>query len=368
MAGVSTDSTEVGLVLQGGGALGAYEYGAITALLELIDEAEGKGRAVTLKAVTGVSIGAINAACVVGAVHRLDARRRLAALWNDLVLDSPLFWPQQVTRDLALYGLPHFYSLRPDLLAFPSWTYVYDTYPLLRTLASHVDFDTLNKSDTAFVITAVDVQSGVLRRFSNQKLSKAEHVTIEPLHVLASGSLPPQFPWTDLKDGKETRHYWDGGIVDNTPLSDAIDAFSHGDNVRRVLVVMNLFPAEAELPRTLLEVSERVNQLRFGNRMHQDTKTAERITDLITTIEQLSRLVPGELPPNVADGVQTALAFKRIETYEIVLEPTNGPGNKNGASDSQGFRDFSREGIERRRATGRAAALAKLRGALEDPA
>ena len=75
-----TKTTEIGLVLQGGGALGAYEYGAITALLELIDEAAGKGRAVSLKAVTGVSIGAINAACVVGAATRTDARRRLASL------------------------------------------------------------------------------------------------------------------------------------------------------------------------------------------------------------------------------------------------------------------------------------------------
>jgi len=97
-----TKATEIGLVLQGGGALGAYEYGAITALLELIDEAAGKGRAVSLKAVTGVSIGAINAACVVGAATRTDARRRLASLWNDLVLETPVFWPRAARRDLAL--------------------------------------------------------------------------------------------------------------------------------------------------------------------------------------------------------------------------------------------------------------------------
>ena len=123
-----TKATEIGLVLQGGGALGAYEYGAITALLELIDEAAGKGRAVSLKAVTGVSIGAINAACVVGAATRTDARRRLASLWNDLVLETPVFWPRQARRDLALYGLPNFYSLRADVLSFSTWTHVYDTH------------------------------------------------------------------------------------------------------------------------------------------------------------------------------------------------------------------------------------------------
>jgi hypothetical protein len=72
----------------------------------------GRARAVKLKAVTGVSIGAINAPCVVGAVDRVDARRRLAALWDDLFLDTPPFWPAQ---DLSLYGLSHFYTLRLDL-------------------------------------------------------------------------------------------------------------------------------------------------------------------------------------------------------------------------------------------------------------
>ena len=150
MATTATDTTEIGLVLQGGGALGAYEYGAITSLLELIDAAVAKGHSVTLKAVTGVSIGAINAACVVGSANRLDARRRLAALWNDFALSTPFFWPARIARDLSLYGLPRFYAMRPDLLALSSWTYVYDTHPLLRTLSDHVDFAALNRSETAF--------------------------------------------------------------------------------------------------------------------------------------------------------------------------------------------------------------------------
>ena len=209
------------------GALGAYEYGAITALLELIDEAAGKGRAVSLKAVTGVSIGAINAACVVGAATRTDARRRLASLWNDLVLETPIFWPRSCqARSGAL-------RLAELLFAACRHVVVRDMDACLRyapaccrRLPRHVDFAELNASDTAFVVTAVDVESGVLRRFSNKKLDKTERTAIEPHHVLASGSLPPQFPWTEIKEGSDARRYWDGGIVDNTPLTDAIDAFS----------------------------------------------------------------------------------------------------------------------------------------------
>src|SRR3954447_21290088 len=100
MADIAKGKVEIGLALQGGGALGAYECGAVTALLELMDEAQGLGRAVTLKCVAGVSIGAINAACVVGAGSFTDARHRLDALWDDLTLQSPSFWPPEVRRDL----------------------------------------------------------------------------------------------------------------------------------------------------------------------------------------------------------------------------------------------------------------------------
>ena len=293
MATTATDTTEIGLVLQGGGALGAYEYGAVTSLLELIDAAVAKGHNVTLKAVTGVSIGAINAACVVGSANRLDARRRLAALWNDFALSTPFFWPARIARDLSLYGLPRFYAMRPDLLALSSWTYVYDTHPLLRTLSDHVDFAALNRSETAFVVTAVDVEKGELKRFSNRPVGKTTPTTIGPRHVLASGSLPPQFPWTDIEEGSELRPYWDGGLVDNTPLGDAIDAFSPGENVERVLVIMNLFPSEAVRPSSLLEVNERINQLRFGNRTQQDKKTAGRINELVATIEFACRAFAG---------------------------------------------------------------------------
>ena len=113
------NQVEVGLALQGGGALGAYECGAVTALLELMDGAEASGRSIKLQCVAGVSIGAINAACVVGAESRADARRRLAALWDDLTLETPSFWPPEARRDLALFGLPGFYAPGPTCGRFP---------------------------------------------------------------------------------------------------------------------------------------------------------------------------------------------------------------------------------------------------------
>src|SRR6266851_10277267 len=206
MSGTSSKLLEIGVVLQGGGALGAYECGALIALLELMDEFAAQGREISLKAVTGVSIGSINAACVVGAKTHSDARARLNALWDDLTLEAPPFWMQAAQRDLAYFGLPGFYSPRPDFWTAPTWTYVYDTRPLLATLGRHVDFVALNASPTAFVATAVEVVTGKLRTFASKALGSVPATKIEPRHVLASGSLPPAFPWTEI-DGMP---YWDG--------------------------------------------------------------------------------------------------------------------------------------------------------------
>ena len=346
---------EIGLVLQGGGALGAYEWGAINALLDVIDEAIANGGDITLRGVTGVSIGAINAACVVGASDRADARRRLAALWGDFMIDLP-YLPASANRDLALYNVPHFYAYRSDLLAAPTWTYLYETHQLLQTLSDRVDFTALNASNTAFVITAVDVESGVLTRFANQKVGATQPTTNEPHHVLASGSIPPQFPWTDMTGGAgKPHHYWDGGIVDNTPLGDAIDAFSTGPGITRLLVVMNLFPQTARLPRSLTEVNERLDQLRFGNRLRQDSSTARQMNELIATIQDPLAHLSGPLPAELQTRVDKANAYKLVKLINVSLTVDA------VSDDPNSFRDFSRQGILARRDAGRLFALAALR-------
>lgn len=371
---------EVGLVLQGGGALGAYEWGAVSALLELMDEAAANGRDIRLVCVTGVSIGAINAACVVGAADRTDARRRLDALWADLTLSLPEFWPDwrfdlsavggptvDVARDLSLFGLPGFYAPRSDLINFANWTSYYDTHPLIGTLERHVDFAALNASETRFVATAVDVTSGVLTRFSNHRappaLAKPETISeqtivgpIGPRHVLASGSLPPQFPWTTI----EGRCYWDGAIVDNTPIGDAVEAFSAGENTDRLLVVMNLYPLRGRLPRNLSDVDDRVHELQFGNRLREDRAIARRINALVETIEELRSLVaPDKVEPWLSARLDEAATYKVLDAItEIDLQA---PGAAQDAIDDEyGLRDFSPVTVGKRRMRGRDRALAKL--------
>jgi NTE family protein len=353
-------------VLQGGGALGAYEWGAVTALLDRMDAVEReRGDAVVLTGVTGVSIGALNASCVVGSTGRDDARARLRGLWEQLRLDAPVLLPPQAQRDLSLFGLPGFYRPRTDYWNALAWTYVYDTRPLLETLQRHVDFAALNTSDTGLTVTAVDVTEGRLTRFRNpigakqSRRDPAPTDVIEPVHVLASGSLAPQFPWVSIGESL----YWDGGLVDNAPLGDVIDSFSADPDVTRLLVVMNLYPLRARRPANLADVQDRVHELSFGNRLRQDTRSAERVNELASVIGELAELVPPEAMTDELRGrVQRAALYKVVSVVDVDLQ--NPEDDTTGAEqpfdDADGLRDFSAATVERRRSAGYTIAAARL--------
>jgi NTE family protein len=366
MSATSSKPVEVGVVLQGGGALGAYECGALIALLELMDDLIAAGHPIALKVVTGVSIGSINAACVVGAKSHRDACKRLNALWDDLTLEAPPFWVRAAQRNLAYFGLPGFYAPRQDFWTAPIWTYVYDTRPLLATLGRHVDFVALNASPTTFVVTAVEVVTGELRPFANKPIGNIPATRIEPRHVLASGSLPPGFPWTEI-DGLP---YWDGGLVDNTPLGMAIDAFGAASDIDRVLVVMNLYPLRARLPHNLAGVEDRMRELSFGNRMRQDHDAARRINALVETIDALAeKIAPDDRSDWLNAPLDEARRYKIIDAIVNVDMQDPGatlvPSAQNPADDKDGMRDFSPDTVHRRRRDGYKFAQSKLRAAFE---
>lgn len=366
MAVQAKSQIEIGVVLQGGGALGAYEYGAIDALLELMDKIESDGRTVRLVAVTGVSIGAINGACVVGARDRADARRRLKSLWDGLSLEPSRYWWAIANSDFALFGVRGFYVPRRDVWTFLDWTNFYDTQPMLETLKEHVDFDLLNASATAFVITAVNRSSGELVRFRNHPYKKQAKTTIAPSHVLASGSLPPAFPATTI-DGND---FWDGGIIDNTPLGDAIGAFSDSDDADRILIVMNLFRKERAAPKNMIEVNDRLAELRYGNRLRQDRQNAHNVNELLQTIEELVALVPAEsIDQELEARVDDARRFKVLDAItDIDLadpELLRDAGFSQAPGESGAFRDFSTTGIQRRHNIGYRLAQLKLQELFE---
>jgi NTE family protein len=215
--GVKHDN--VVLVLQGGGALGAYQAGAYEGLAEA---------GVAPNWIAGVSIGAINGALIAGnsSQHRVE---RLREFWNRVSSIAPItplavfspFRPflNSLSATAAMtFGVPSFFTprLTPPFFA-PDGTKgalsVYDTEPLKVTLEGLVDFDLINRRDVRLSLGTVNVKTGNSVYFDNQ------YDRIGPDHVRASGSLPPGFPPVEI----EGEGYWDGGIVSNTPLWYVLD-------------------------------------------------------------------------------------------------------------------------------------------------
>lgn len=335
-----------GLVLQGGGALGAFELGVIEWLLD---------NRIVPDVVSGVSIGAINATVLAGS-KQADPRDELRSLWADLT--TPTLPPpfDGMNGKLSLFGNPGMYAPRFDFLNFWHWTSFYETSALRATLARHVDFEKLGPENFTrapearaprLILTATNLVSGKLDRFDSMEMQ----LTTE--HVAASGSLPPSFPMTSAPaPSGRPMPYWDGGLFDNTPLSKVIGALEESPDPDKTMYVVNLFPSAAPLPRTMPEVITRMMTLAFSNQTEKDLRRAHQTTEIIKLIEELDRLLPAH--PALQELTQHPgyKVVKELERPIRIIEITN--------IDVTGPSDFSPESIEERRLRGYASAAAAV--------
>ena len=252
----------IALILQGGGALGSYQAGVYQALAEANLHPDW---------VAGISIGAINSALIAGnpAEKRVE---RLREFWEAITTPPfgiPDFYKPsgELARTLVnhasslgalLGGAPEFFKPRvPPPYFYPDGTLeatsYYDVAPLRGTLGRLVDFDLINAGVIRFSVGAVNVRSGNFVYFDN-----ATH-HIRPEHVIASGSLPPGFPPTEI----EGEYYWDGGLVSNTPLQWVLDSVPRQDTLA---FQVDLWSARGELPRNLIESETRQKEIRYSSR------------------------------------------------------------------------------------------------------
>ena len=240
----------IALVLQGGGALGAYQVGVYQALHEAGLEPNW---------VCGVSIGGINSAIIAGnpPEERLDKLRifweRITArkVWHytpdgDIWRKTRNLHSTWMTTTLGQPGFFQPHELNPWLspAGARTATSYYDTTPLRETLLELVDFDLINARKMHFAVGAVNVLTGNFLYFDNNK------EIIGPEHVMASGALPPALPMVKIG----TDHFWDGGIVSNTPLQHLLD---QDDRKNSLVFQVDLFSSRGLLPRDIQEVMAR---------------------------------------------------------------------------------------------------------------
>jgi NTE family protein len=254
----------IGLVLQGGGALGAYQAGVYQALHEAGLEPDW---------IVGVSIGSINASIIAGnrPEHRLE---KLEQFWLDITARDPFtFWPEgDAPRKLRnalsamnamLFGQPGFFKPAAENAWFAprgarAATAFYDTSPLHKTLETMVDFDLINARNCRFAVGAVNVSTANFAYFDNADID------IAPEHIMASGALPPALPM--IRIGKN--YFWDGGLVSNTPLQHLLD---NCGNRNMLVFQVDLFSARGEIPRDMPEVMSRMKDIQYSSRTRTTT-------------------------------------------------------------------------------------------------
>jgi NTE family protein len=284
----STEEKTV-LVLQGGGALGAYQAGAYEALCE---------GGYAPRWVAGISIGAVNAAIIAG--NPPDRRvRRLREFW-ERVSSRLLAWPlgkDENSRRLfnetsaalaAIAGVPGFFEPRiPPAVFMPNGTpealSVYDTAPLYATLNELIDFDLLNSGAVELSIGAVQVLTGNMKYFDTTKQP------LGPEHVMASGALPPGFPPIEI-DGE---FYWDGGLVSNTPLEYVLER--SGPRQDMCIFQIDLFSAKGSMPETLFDIAQREKEIRYSSRTRLNTNVFREMQTIRRAIRALRTKVPQKL-------------------------------------------------------------------------
>jgi NTE family protein len=275
------------LVLQGGGALGAYQAGVFESLAKVYREPTW---------VAGISIGAINAALIAG--NPAPARvAKLREFW-DLVssaLPAPLISADPFAREglneasanqVMWFGVPGFFRPRFPPAPFQSRGSLqaisyYDTAPLRETLERLVDFDRINAGPLRLSVGAVNVRTGNFAYFDSAKQR------IDARHVMASGALPPGFAPIEI-DGE---HYWDGGLVSNTPLQYVLDNRSpHEMNVYQV----DLFSSRGIVPQTMADIAQREKDIRFSSRTRLNTDMSKALQKTRAAARRLRRKLPAE--------------------------------------------------------------------------
>jgi NTE family protein len=324
-AHVPADARRV-LVLQGGGALGSYQAGVFQAL----DEG-----GFCPEWIAGISIGAINGALIAGnpPERRLE---RLTEFWK-LVTSGVLamvpapemgfrrHWHEMAAAFTAVGGAPGFFRpMWPPVLPWLKGPLgYYDTQPLKATLERLVDWDLLNSGLVRLSVGAVNVETGNFRYFDTAR------ERLGPEHIMASGALPPGFAPVEI----EGQHWWDGGLVSNTPLDFVLETASRRD---LLIFQVDLFPARGSLPETINEAEERVSDIRFSSRTRMNTDANVKMDNLRAA---LARLIEG-LPDDMRDSEDARLLARaarqsRVAIGQLIYRDKPWQGNAKG-------REFSR--------------------------
>ena len=250
----------IALVLQGGGALGAYQAGVYQALHEAGLEPDW---------VAGVSIGGINAAIIAGnpPERRVERLRKFwethhrppVSLFAPDGDDRRARPPTLVALLTTMLGQPGFFRPNPVNPWFSprgskTATSLLRHHPAARDAARLVDFDLLNSGGVRYAAGAVNVPNGNFAYFDSTRTA------IMPEHVMASGALPPA-----LSDDAD-RHATITGTAAWSPTRRCSTCWTMRRAIDMLVFQVDLFSARGALPRDMDDVLARQKDIQFSSR------------------------------------------------------------------------------------------------------
>ncbi|TKC78001.1 patatin-like phospholipase family protein [Trinickia terrae] len=327
---VVPDYEVVALVLQGGGALGAYQAGVYQGL----DEA-----GILPNRFCGISIGALNTAILAGNApeHRIDRLREFwelicqpaygppmppfveRALFNSNDTMRKAFTAMQAVGALVDgqkgFFVPRFPPPMPAGSGSPETASYYDTTPLKATLERFCDFDRINSGEARVSIGAVNVGTGNFAYFDNA------HIKLRPEHFMASGALPPGFAAVEI-DGE---FYWDGGLMSNTPLREVIQTTPRQDTLA---FQVDLWSARGPVPDNITDVQGRMKDIQYSSRTRLVTDMMQHTQRFRHVLrEVLTRVSPEHRDDPWCKLAEELSCSKRYDVIHLVYRDKEYEGN-----------------------------------------
>ena len=274
-----TNNLENVLVMQGGGSLGAYECGVYKTLAKIN---------INFDIIAGTSIGAINAALIVGSKNK-HPEQTLEDFWIDIAdKTTPNFFTKEMhtfysTTNAFFWGNPKAFQ---PIIPFPAYfasffPYLYNTKPFQETLEKYIDFEKLNSSDTPrLLVTSVDIQKAKSVTFDSK------HIKIGTEHILASVGFPFYgISWTKIND----QYLWDGSLMSNTPLREVIHASPKSD---KNVYIISLFPKNHdELPKDMSESWHRARDIMHTDKTEHNVRMSKIISRYLKTLKEMHDII-----------------------------------------------------------------------------
>jgi NTE family protein len=267
------------LVLQGGGALGAYQAGVFKSLYEKMkgnQNNDGNDHHHLFDIIAGTSIGAINAAILVSCFlenkNWKDSAERLESFWKYLSTPTPKIsealkqWkaeyekgnnPSLASKEAArrYYSVKEFLKSGVEKVFKPIYPpivdkrfcdsqnpwLVYDNQPLRKSIEKFAKFPlatSFEKGEPRLLVISVDAAEGTTVTFDSYEKEQGRRETeygdsllgkpviikynegIGIKHLMASSTLPEVYAYEEI----EGRKFWDGGLLSNTPIRELLEA------------------------------------------------------------------------------------------------------------------------------------------------